>query len=109
MIKHIGNSTWYRYIQNENVTGPISTDAARCYELPIFCLTVTFCDSLHIQQKNPFIQNVSMFVQCTILKNCLLLLLFSQKLVVHPDWKYYQIYYLKKNATLHHLVMISLT
>ena len=78
-------------------TGRISTDAARCCERLISCLTCR--GSLHIEQKNPFIKNVNkyMLYMNNLEKNCLLLLnetfftifilFFSQS---DPDWKYYQ-------------------
>ena len=53
-----------------DITGRISTDAARCLKCLISCQSCH--GSLHIEQRNPFIQNVNK--HSTILKNCLLLL-----------------------------------
>ena len=40
-----------------DITGRISTDATRCLERPISCRNN--CSSLHIEQKNAFIQNIN--------------------------------------------------
>ena len=70
---------------------------ARCCERPILYLPCH--GSLHIEQKNPFIQNFNKHMYNSEK---------SQKLLVNPDWKYYQ-NITSKNATLHHPVMILLS